>query len=76
MSTRSQRLAAGVPLLTALCLLAAHPARASDSARLGAELTPAGAEKAGSKDGIIPAWQPGEAATAGWSWGKKRVDFF
>jgi hypothetical protein len=76
MSTRSQRLAAGVPLLTALCLLAAHPVRASDAARLGAELTPAGAEKAGSKDGTIPAWQPGESATAGWSWGKKRVDFF
>jgi hypothetical protein len=36
-----------------------HPAQASSAqaevARLGAELTPVGAEKAGNKDGTIPA---------------------
>lgn len=40
------------------------------------ELTPAGAEKAGSKDGSIPAFQGSEAAPAGWSYGKPRGEFW
>lgn len=52
-------------------------AAASDAqiARLGQDLTPIGAEKAGSKDGSIPAWSGGEMkAPAGWSPGKVRPD--
>src|SRR5262245_32812571 len=32
---------------------------AADAAKLGAELTPLGAEKAGNADGTIPAWDGG-----------------
>ena len=32
---------------------------AAEAARLGADLTPMGAEKAGNKDGTIPAWTGG-----------------
>lgn len=32
------------------------------AARLGKDLTPVGAEKAASKDGLVPAWQPGKQA--------------
>ena len=32
---------------------------AADAARLGADLTPIGAEKAGNKAGTIPAWDGG-----------------
>jgi hypothetical protein len=44
-------------------------ASASDAARLGAELTPLGAEKAGNADGSIPAWDGGitSAAQAGFA---------
>src|SRR6187397_3564061 len=40
---------------------------ASDAAKLGAELTPLGGEKAGNADGSIPAWDGGltSAAQAG-----------
>ena len=46
---------------------AAAAVSASDAARLGAELTPLGAEKAGNADGSIPAWDGGltSAAQAG-----------
>ena len=42
-------------------------ASAADAARLGSELTPLGAEKAGNADGSIPAWDGGltSAAQAG-----------
>jgi len=44
-------------------------ASASDAAKLGAELTPLGAEKAGNADGSIPAWDGGisSAAQAGFA---------
>jgi hypothetical protein len=59
-----------LPLL-AVVLFAAAPAWAAvspeEAARLGAELTPMGAEKAGNADGTIPAWEGGltSAAQAG-----------
>jgi hypothetical protein len=63
----------------AICLattLAA--AQASDDAqiaRLGRDLTPVGAEKAGNRDGSIPAWNGGELkAPAGWKPGQPRPD--
>jgi hypothetical protein len=42
---------------------------AADAAKLGAELTPLGAEKAGNADGSIPAWEGGlsSAAQAGFA---------
>ncbi|HUS24885.1 MAG TPA: DUF1329 domain-containing protein [Candidatus Binatia bacterium] len=52
------------PLALALCLLPlATLAKAppEEAAKLGAELTPIGAEKAGNKEGTIPAWEGGLA---------------
>ena len=42
---------------------------------LGKDLTPIGAEKAGNKDGTIPAWEGGEAPLPGWTWGKVRSQY-
>ncbi|WP_096704703.1 DUF1329 domain-containing protein [Magnetospirillum sp. 15-1] len=71
-----------IPLASiALALSLAFPAVAgparTDIERLGADLTPAGAEKAGSKDGAIPAWDGGlSKAPAGWSPGQPYADPF
>jgi hypothetical protein len=46
---------------------------ADDAAHAGKALTPAGAEKAGSADGEIPAFAGAQPAPAGWSWGKPRA---
>lgn len=51
-------------------------ASAADLDRLGKDLTPIGAEKAGNKDGSIPAWDGGLKAPAGWSKGQPLVDPF
>ena len=54
----------GVVAGTALCLSAQQAsakATAGDAAKLGKELTPIGAEKAGNQGGTIPAWTGGEA---------------
>ena len=60
---------------------AALPAHAklteAEVARLGADLTPIGAEKAGNKDGTIPAWTGGLCEPpAGWTPDKGYVDPF
>ena len=63
---------AGMLVLSAATLVAfAAPASAkltdAEVARLGADLTPMGAEKAGNKDGTIPAWTGGLCAPpSGW----------
>lgn len=50
---------------------------ADQVARLGNDLTPLGAEKAGNKDGSIPAWEGGiKAAPAGYTAGGHHVDPF
>jgi hypothetical protein len=50
---------------------------AAEVARLGADLTPVGAEKAGNKDGTIPAWTGGLCSPpAGWTPDKGYVDPF
>jgi hypothetical protein len=59
----------------------ALPAQASltdaEAARLGAELTPIGAEKAGNADGTIPAWSGGlTAPPSGWTAAQGYVDPF
>ncbi|MFC5430897.1 DUF1329 domain-containing protein [Paraburkholderia denitrificans] len=40
------------------------------------DLTPAGAERGASKDGLVPAFSSGGATPAGWEWGKYRGDFW
>ena len=67
--------------VAAACLAAAVPSLAktteAEAARLGADLTPMGAEKAGNKDGTIPAWTGGLCAPpAGWTAAKGLVDPF
>lgn len=50
---------------------------AEQAARLGNELTPIGAEKAGSADGVIPAWDGGlKAPPAGYTQGMHHIDPF
>lgn len=50
---------------------------AAEVARLGADLTPMGAEKAGNADGTIPAWTGGLCSPpAGWTPAKGYVDPF
>ncbi len=64
-------------VLTALALAAASlgaGAQTRDAARLGKDLTAAGAEPGASKDGSIPAYTGSESPTPGWAWGKKRLD--
>lgn len=57
----------------AVSLWAATP---SEGQRLGQDLTAMGAEKAGSKDGAIPAYTGGEGPSPGWGYGKLREDFW
>jgi hypothetical protein len=65
-------------LAPALALLAAQVlATERDFARLGKDLTPIGAERAGNADGTIPAWDGGLAQPpAGWSREQGYVDPF
>src|SRR5512139_2330665 len=50
---------------------------AAEAARLGADLTPMGGEKAGNKDGTIPAWTGGLCSPpAGWTPAQGYVDPF
>ncbi|MEO8198010.1 MAG: DUF1329 domain-containing protein [Thermoanaerobaculia bacterium] len=64
-----------VGALTAAMLFAATPPQ--DIARLGADLTPLGGEKAGNADGSIPAWDGGlTQPPAGYLAGKHYVDPF
>jgi hypothetical protein len=50
---------------------------AAEAARLGADLTPVGGEKAGNKDGTIPAWTGGLCAPpSGWTAAQGYVDPF
>lgn len=67
-------------ILTAFSLGSAllHGAVTSDeAARLGKDLTPMGAERAGSEDGVIPAWDGGiKAPPAGYTVGMHHPDPF
>ena len=79
MKTMSTILASAVA--TVALLGAALPAQAklsdAEVARLGVDLTPVGAEKAGNKDGTIPAWTGGLCEPpAGWTPAKGYVDPF
>lgn len=57
-------------VLVSVGLSSASASTAVNAARLGADLTPFGAEKAGNKDGSIPAWTGGlSEAPPGWKAG-------
>jgi hypothetical protein len=78
MKTMTKILASAV---AAALLGIAAPASAkltdAEVARLGADLTPVGAEKAGNKDGTIPAWEGGLCSPpAGWTAAQGYVDPF
>ncbi len=45
---------------------------AQDASALSGRMTPVGAERAGNKDGTIPAWVS-EKQDSGWTWGKRRL---
>jgi len=64
--------------LAALLAFAAHAAvTPEEAAKLKTELTPLGAEKAGNKEGTIPAWTGGYTApVAGFKNGGRRIDPF
>ena len=47
-----------------------------DVAKLGKDVNYAGAEKAGNKEGTIPAWDGKDVPLAGWSHGKYRGDYW
>jgi len=51
-------------------------AQAQNAARLGGDLTAAGAEPGASPDGAVPAFTGTEPALPGWAWGKKRLDYW
>ena len=79
MKTLNRLLASAVAATVLTATAAPATARPSDAdvARLGADLTPMGGEKAGNKDGTIPAWTGGLCApTAGWTPDKGYVDPF
>ena len=70
-----------LPALATVASLAfaqnAIAASAEEAAKLGAELTPFGAEKAGNADGTIPAWDGGYTKVpAGYESGTQRPDPF
>jgi len=67
-------------VILTLCLLGlapVAPGRAADYSRLGKDLTPIGAERAGNADGTIPAWEGGlTQPPAGWKREQGYVDPF
>ncbi|NTU60179.1 MAG: DUF1329 domain-containing protein, partial [Deltaproteobacteria bacterium] len=63
-------------LIAALAAAPAVWASPQDADRLGKDLTPAGAEKGGNKEGTIPAWDGKDTPAAGWAYGKFRGDFW
>jgi len=71
--SQKNRIALAAAAVTLLGAASPAYAKLSDAeiARLGADLTPIGAEKAGNTDGTIPEWNGGLCAPpAGWSAGK------
>lgn len=77
MTSKNFRLAGMAASIVALCCSAAMAATPEEAARLKTELTPFGAERAGNKDGSIPAWTGGlTTATPGFVNGGRRPDPF
>ena len=62
-------------MLLMAAIAAAHAATETQAQGLGKDLTPMGGERAGNKDGSIPAWTGGDVkVTAGWKPGNARPD--
>ena len=72
MNIRSVRWISFAALASGAAIAAVTPEQAG---RLGRDLTPVGAERAGNHEGTIPAYEGGEAPLPGWSWGKVRWRF-
>ena len=62
--------------IIAVAAVTAWGASPQEVARLGKDLNYAGAEKAGNKDGTIPAWDGKDVPLPGWSHGKYRGDYW
>ncbi|MBS0307002.1 MAG: DUF1329 domain-containing protein [Proteobacteria bacterium] len=73
---KSIKIKSAVAIAAACIAGAAMGAGEQDAARLGKDLTPAGAEPGANKDGSIPAWSGTAAPMPGWEYGKKRVDYW
>jgi Protein of unknown function (DUF1329) len=71
MRNQLSRTLARIGFMSALAIsISTNAGTVADAARLGVDLTPFGAEKAGNKDGSIPAWTGGlSKAAAGWKAG-------
>jgi hypothetical protein len=73
---RTGRLNRAALAIATLTLALALDVQAQTAAKLGsAELTTAGAETAGTPGGV-PAWSQPDSMLPGWTYGKKRLDFF
>lgn len=62
--------------IIALFVTSVWAASPQDAEKLGKDLTPSGGEKAGNKEGTIPEWGGQQEPNSGWSYGKKRLDFY
>jgi hypothetical protein len=73
---RPQRYAGGLLTLTLGLAVSAigASAYAGDAAQLSTALTPLGGERAGNKDGSIPAWSPERQDAPAWKWGQPRLN--
>ena len=70
-------LALAIPCAVLVSTAAIAAVSAEDAAKLKTTLTPTGAERAGNKDGSIPAWEGGYTKVApGWKAGQPRPDPF
>ncbi len=66
-----------IPAMIVLFATSVHAADEAQIARLGADLTPVGAERAGNADGTIPEWTGGiTELPPNWTPGMPRVDSF
>jgi len=75
-NVRSTHVSACVSLSVALAFGGVSGALAADAAKLGTDLTPAGAEKGANQDGTIPAWPGNQVQHTGWTFGKLRSESF
>jgi hypothetical protein len=62
--------------IRAVSVIAAAICLMTGTAVMAEDLTPVGAERSASKDGLVPAFGGREATPAGWEWGKVRGDFW
>ena len=71
-----KRVLVAITIIAAAAVTAWGAATPQELERLGKDLNYAGAEKAGNKEGTIPAWEGKDVPLAGWSQGKYRGDYW